>query len=152
MVQAARRLRSAFGGTQPAALSTILIVDDDPGTRFVLRLILERASYRIVEAAHGGEALDLIGAADPAPDIVMTDLMMPVMNGFELVRRLRLERRTAEIPIVIVSSNPDAAQDLHASGLVCAVVGKPFDATELVERLRAVASNGLTGVARGRRS
>jgi len=114
-------------------LSTILIVDDDPSTRFVLRLILEREGYKIVEAGNGAAALDMI-RPDPLPDIVMTDLMMPVMTGVELVRRLRSEPRTAKIRIVVVSGNPEAAHGLE----VDAIVTKPFNAVKLADRIRTI--------------
>jgi len=116
-------------------LTTILIVDDDPSTRFVLRLILEREGYKILEAGNGAAALDML-RPDPLPDIVMTDLMMPVMTGVELVRRLRSEPRTSKVHIVVVSSNPEAAQSLE----VDAIVTKPFTAAKLADRIRTVAA------------
>jgi two-component system chemotaxis response regulator CheY len=117
-------------------LSSILIVDDDPSTRFVLRLVLEREGYKVMEAGNGAAALEMI-RPDPLPDIVMTDLMMPVMTGIELIRRLRSEPRTATLRIVVVSSNPDAAQTLE----VDAIVTKPFTAAKLADRIRSVANN-----------
>jgi len=125
-------------------LSKILIVDDDPSTRFVLRLILEREGYAVVEAGNGQAALDLI-APDPLPDIVMTDLMMPVMTGVELIRRLRSDPRTAGIRIVVVSSNADAAASLQSRGQVNAIVSKPFAAGKLADGIRAVLSNPMGG-------
>jgi CheY-like chemotaxis protein len=127
-----------------AGVSTILIVDDDPSTRFVLRLILEREGYQVFEAGNGAAALDMIRPG-PLPDIVMTDLMMPVMTGMELIRRLRSEPRTAAIPIVVVSSNADAAQNLQASGDVDAIVSKPFTASKLADRIRAMAMDPTKG-------
>jgi CheY-like chemotaxis protein len=123
-----------------ALLSTILIVDDDPSTRFVVRLILEREGYKVVEAGNGAAALDMI-RPDPLPDIVMTDLMMPVMTGVELIRRLRSEPRTATMRIIVVSSNPEAALSLE----VDAIVTKPFTAAKLADRIRAVANNPIGG-------
>ena len=114
---------------------TILVVDDDPSIRFLLREILERESYTILEAGNGQLALDAIGSG-ALPDIVMTDLMMPVMSGAELIVRLRSEARTATIPIVVVSSNPEAIKNLA----VDAIVTKPFGAANLADRVRAVAS------------
>jgi CheY-like chemotaxis protein len=127
-----------------ASLSRILIVDDDPSTRFVLRMILEREGYTIVEAGNGAAALDLI-RPDPLPDIVMTDLMMPVMTGMQLIQRLRSEPRTASIPIVVVSSNPEAALKLQASGHVNAIVTKPFTASKLADRIRDIVNGPTTG-------
>jgi CheY-like chemotaxis protein len=124
-------------------LKKILIVDDDPSTRFVLRLILERAGYAVVEAGNGQTALDLT-TPDPPPDIVLTDLMMPVMTGVELIRRLRLDPRTAGIRIVVVSSNADAAASLLSRGQVNAIVSKPFTASKLADGIRAVLGSPMS--------
>jgi CheY-like chemotaxis protein len=121
------------------SLTRILIVDDDPSTRFVLRLILERAGHEVLEASDGVKALEIL-SSDPLPDIVTSDLMMPMMSGFELVHRLRSEARTLAVPIVVVTSNPDAALSLASAGLVNAIVSKPFTAAAFAERIREVAS------------
>jgi CheY-like chemotaxis protein len=123
-------------------LIKILIVDDDPSTRFVARLILERENFEIVEAAHGEAALEVVGS-DPLPDVVMTDLMMPIMGGLELIRRLRADPRTAAIPIVVVSSNPDAAGSLRSSGLVASIMAKPYSASELADAIRIAATKPM---------
>lgn len=115
---------------------TILIVDDDPAIRFLLRTILENEGYIILEAGNGEAALAAIGS-EALPDIVMTDLMMPLMTGAELIVRLRSEARTAKIPIVVVSSNPEAVKNLG----VDAVVTKPFTAANLADRIRVVAGH-----------
>lgn len=120
-----------------AALSTALVVDDDSETRSLVRLILETEGYAVVEAAHGEEALGLIGP-DPVPDVIVTDLAMPNLNGVALIKRLESEPRTATIPIVVVSAS-DEARALQTSGRVDAVVRKPFDATALVQCIRGLA-------------
>ena len=119
------------GPTSTGTDSTrILIVDDDPSTRFVLRLVLEREGYFVLEASDGGKALEML-ETDPLPDVVAADLMMPIVSGFELVERLRSQPRTVAIPIVVVTSNPDAARRLSSSGMVDAIVSKPFTASDL---------------------
>jgi CheY-like chemotaxis protein len=118
-------------------LSTILVVDDDPGTRSLLRLIFETAGHVVVEAPHGKAALELI-RPNSLPDVVVTDLMMPVLSGAQLIEQLRLEQRTATIPVVVVSASSDAARTLEASGLVQAVVRKPFDVYALVDCIENV--------------
>ena len=123
-------------------MSTILVVDDDAPTRVMLRMVLEGAGHEVVEAAHGAAALDII-SPDLLPDIVMTDLTMPILNGKELIERLRSAPRTASIPIVVVSGNYDSARALQASGLVEAVINKPFGAADLTECIRAVARTGM---------
>jgi CheY-like chemotaxis protein len=119
-------------------MSTVLVVDDDSSIRMVLRMILEKDGYEVVEAEHGEAALAHLPAL--LPDIVVTDLTMPVLNGEGLIERLRSAPRTASIPIVVVSGNPGAARALHESGVVAAVVLKPFDAAELMQCIRAIAT------------
>ena len=120
-------------------MSVILVVEDDPATRLVLKVILERAGHEVVQAAHGAAALDLIGP-QLLPDVVMTDLAMPILRGEELIQRLRSGAPTAAIKIVVVSGDGVAASTLKASGLVDAVVSKPFDAVTLTQCVHAVAS------------
>jgi CheY-like chemotaxis protein len=113
-------------------VTKILVVEDDPSLRGMLRLIFELAGYEVVEAGDGEAALDLMRGPQP-PDIVTTDLMMPVMNGNEFIRRLRSETRTASIPIVVVSANAAAAEGVQASERGAnALVGKPFVPDTLV--------------------
>jgi CheY-like chemotaxis protein len=105
----------------------ILVVDDAPVMRDVLRLILEAGGYEVLEARHGGDAL--VQMRRVLPDLVITDLMMPVMTGQQLVRRLRADARTAAIPILILSANPNAALMAETAD---AVVGKPFQRGRLI--------------------
>jgi CheY-like chemotaxis protein len=120
----------------------VLVVDDDPSTRSLIRLLLEIDGHAVVEAAHGEEALSIIGT-DTLPDVVVTDLMMPVLNGLKLIERLQAEPLTAAIPIVVVSSNPKAALALKTSGAVTAVVMKPFIASAFAECIRAIANGPM---------
>ena len=87
--------------------------------------MFEKAGYEVAEAGHGQAALDLLAGPD-LPDIVTTDLMMPVMGGNEFIRRLRTEPRTALIPIVVISANAGAAEGLRAAEGADAVITKPF--------------------------
>lgn len=124
--------REQCGGT----LSTALVVDDDTEARSLVRLILETEGYAVVEAAHGEEALGLIGPY-PVPDVIVTDLAMPILNGVALIERLESEPRTATIPIVVVSAS-DEARALQTSGRVDAVLTKPFDAAALTQCVRGL--------------
>lgn len=116
----------------------ILVVDDDADVRFILREILEAAGHEVVEAAHGAAALDLI-SPHRLPDLVLTDLAMPILGGEELIGRLRSAPATAAIPIVVLSGNAVAAWTLKASGLVEGVVSKPFAAAAVTQTIHAVA-------------
>ena len=111
----------------------ILVVDDTGFIRDLLRLILEDSGYEVYEAHHGGEAIAQM--RDLLPDLVITDLMMPVISGPQLVHHLRSDRRTASVPILVLSSNPDAAQVARSAD---AVVGKPFDRASLVATVNSL--------------
>ncbi len=103
---------------------TVMVVDDEPDIRYLLRITLEQAGYGVVEAAHGEAALELVRRS--LPQLVLTDRMMPRMSGGELIERLRAEESTKEIPIVIISAT------LGEQAGADAVVGKPFDPGELI--------------------
>jgi CheY-like chemotaxis protein len=113
----------------------ILVVDDESNMRFLFRMILEQAGYDVVEAAHGAAAL--VRAKESPPALVVTDLMMPVMNGHELIARLRADPETAAIPIIVVSANTSAM-----AAAVDAVLGKPFYPAALVAAARSLARSG----------
>ena len=118
-------------------VSVILVVDDDSATRLLVRSILEIAGHEVIEAPHGSAALSLI-SPQRLPDVVVTDLTMPILDGKELIAQLRSGPVTAAIPIVVVSGNLVEAWTLKATGLVEAVVSKPFDAANLAQCIRAV--------------
>jgi len=133
-------------------VSVVLVVDDDSATRFMVRSILETAGHEVIEAPHGSAALHLI-SPQALPDLVVTDLSMPILDGKELIAQLRSAAATARIPIVVVSGNTNEAWTLKASGLVEAIVPKPFDAAKLAQCIDAVAlrpkqtaTRGLTAV------
>jgi CheY-like chemotaxis protein len=100
-------------------VSRILVVDDEPDQRFLLRRILQRAGHEVSEANDGAAALRAV--EESAPDLVVTDVMMPVMNGVELIRCLRRDPATAHIPILAASG------DTHLAGAADAVVLKPYE-------------------------
>ena len=102
-------------------LASILIVDDEPNIRFLLRMILEVAGHQVAEAPNGLEAIEQIERRQF--DLVATDFMMPRMNGGELISRLRRDPATAGIPIILVSSSPGSERRTSAD----AFFRKPFD-------------------------
>jgi DNA-binding response OmpR family regulator len=84
----------------------ILYVDDEPQIRKLLSTYLTRQGYEVVTANDGYEGLKAVRASAPA--LVITDVMMPNMNGFEMTRRLRADHRTARIPVLMLSARKDA--------------------------------------------
>jgi CheY-like chemotaxis protein len=119
-------------------LSTILVVDDDESSRLVLRSVLEPSGHLVIEAADGQAALDMISSLI-TPDIVVTDLSMPILSGETLISRLRAEPRTNAIPIVIVSGNLQEALALRMSGHADAFVSKPIDFGVLTQCISSLA-------------
>jgi CheY-like chemotaxis protein len=105
-------------------VSRILVVDDEPDLRFLLRRVFERAGHEVIEATDGAAALALV--YESPPDLVVTDIMMPVMDGAELIGRLRSDPATAGIPILSVSG------DGHLANGADAIAPKPYDWKKLI--------------------
>jgi CheY-like chemotaxis protein len=121
---------------------TVLLVDDDRDTRALYGLILESFGYNVVPAANGSQALELAGKG--RPDIVVTDLAMPVMDGVELCQRLRAEPSTSEVPILAVSGQAWNGTDRRAREAGCdEVLLKPCLPDRLLDAVRR-----LLGMAR----
>ena len=117
--------------------STILIVDDHAANRETLVELLHNHEYRLVEAANGLDALLL--AAQWLPDLILLDVMMPEMDGFEVCRRLRADPQLAEVPVIMVTALDD--RQSRIMGIGCGAddfVSKPFDAAELRTRVRTI--------------
>ncbi len=113
----------------------ILIVDDDPAITTLLKMSFELEGHLVMTAASGAEALELARRIHPAAMVV--DVMMPEMDGLELIRRLRSNDATADIPIVCCSAR-SLAGDVEA-GLAAGAddyVTKPCDPFELVDRVQ----------------
>ncbi len=120
-----------------AAKSTILIVDDEPLGRDTLEALLVREGYDLAFAASGVEALAQVGALKP--DLILLDVMMPDMDGFEVCRCLRADPNLAEIPVVMVTALDD--QDSRLRGIEAGAddfITKPFDRLELRARVRTI--------------
>jgi DNA-binding response OmpR family regulator len=125
----------------------ILIADDDDGLRHLLRLILCREGFEVIEAVDGTEAL--ARAYDSNPSLVLLDVMMPGVDGFDVCRELRSDQRTHCLPIVFVSAIDDIKQrneTLMLGADDC--IKKPIGPRELVNRVRGVMErHGLAPVA-----
>lgn len=112
----------------------ILVVDDDPGIRQILSIVLSMRGGQVSEASSGKEALTMLHK-DP-PTVVITDLDMPEMNGRQLLESIRAEAAFAHIPVIAVSGDSSTRRAAHASGIqFTAVVPKPFNARTLVDDL-----------------
>ncbi len=117
--------------------STILIVDDQLSAREVLRGLLTGQDYYLAFASNGREAL--AKAAELRPDLILLDVMMPDMDGFEVCRRLRAHRPLAEVPVIMVTALDD--HDSLVQGIEAGAddfISKPFDQVELQARVRTI--------------
>ncbi|MEJ2691610.1 MAG: response regulator [Candidatus Thiodiazotropha sp.] len=117
----------------------ILIVDDNPLSRKLLNEMLRAEGFSVLVAASGGEALETI--AKQRPDIVLLDVMMPEMDGFEVVRRLKANEATRSTPIIMVTAlDDDGARKRLANAGVDSMLTKPIDRWELHSLLTRVLS------------
>ena len=106
----------------------VLIVEDDDGIRDLVDLVLSSAGYEILTATDGAAALQVVGTTHP--DLVLLDMRMPVMDGWEFARRYRAGPEP-HAPIVVMTAARDAAEraaEIDANGYL----GKPFDVAELL--------------------
>ncbi|MEX2211167.1 MAG: response regulator [Gaiellaceae bacterium] len=123
--------RSGPGG-RSAEGPLVLIVDDDPGLRGFVRASLELAGYSVREAGSADEGLSAID--EEPPDLILLDVMMPKVDGWEMLRRLQEKHGVGSIPVLMFSGKVDAetageAAKRGAQGFV----GKPFDPQQLIE-------------------
>ena len=115
----------------------VLVADDDAEVAGLVAISLHRAGFNVVTAANGEEALER--AIEHEPDACVLDIMMPNMNGYEVVHRLKEERVTANIPVVLLSARAGALdRDFGLRIGADAYIRKPFPPKELGETVRAL--------------
>jgi CheY-like chemotaxis protein len=121
--------------SQPNAASRrILVVDDEPTVRRFATRVLVEAGYHVEEAADGAAALDRVQAGTMPPDAVVSDIVMPRVNGVELLRALTTTH--PGLPIILMSGY--GTEQLQGMGIAapCAILSKPFSADRLLEEVR----------------
>jgi DNA-binding response OmpR family regulator len=132
--------------SQPQESTTVLVIDDEAPIRLLCRVNLEAEGMRVLEAADGPSGLD--AARGDLPDVILLDVMMPGLNGWQVAEELLEDERTKGIPIVFLTARAelrDRARGLDAGGVD--YVTKPFNPIELASLVRDV----LDRVARGER-
>jgi len=118
----------------------VLVVDDYPDAREMYGEYLEYCGFEVVQASNGMEALQ--AALDAAPDIILMDLSLPVMDGWEATRRLKADKRTASIPVVALTGHALAGISEGAKKAGCdAFVTKPCLPEDLVKEIQKVLDN-----------
>ncbi len=116
----------------PTSSGTVLVVDDDPDIRDALCELLEDEGYRAVSAANGQEALTYLKSSD-LPCVILLDLMMPIMDGWEFRRRQKCDPELANVPVVVVT----AAGQYGTSSIDAArILPKPLRLEHVLDALK----------------
>ncbi len=117
-------------------MATVLLVEDEPDLLLALSVRLRAAGCTCQTAGSGAEALERLQSF--RPDIIVADLLMPEMNGYELLRRLKADPKTADIPVIVLTAVPEAGRAPRAHELCSAarIVQKLYDAEALIAILR----------------
>lgn len=118
-------------------MSKVLIVDDEWMTLNLLRMMLERAGFEVIEAGNGLDALKRVD--ELLPDVIVLDVMMPELDGYEVCRRLRARPDTADLPILMLSAKtqPEAAEEGMRAGAT-RYLPKPITFEDLARNVREV--------------
>jgi two-component system response regulator RpaA len=122
-----------------AAGPTILVCDDEPSLRELVRAVLG-PGYLYAEAADGKAALAL--ARDVEPDLVVLDLMLPIMSGIAVLEELRRDERLAEVPVIVITAWSHAEANAWTAG-ADRFVSKPFDPDELTAAVEELLDRGV---------
>ncbi|HZX79399.1 MAG TPA: response regulator [Lysobacter sp.] len=123
----------------------ILLVEDEPGIRESLELLLELEGFGVVSAANPVQALERLESIDC--DLIITDQMMPRMDGLTFLRHVRAQPRLARTPAIMISAVPRPPDAL--APLADAFIGKPFEAMRLVDTIRRLLAARARSDARG---
>ncbi len=122
----------------------VLVVDDDPDVRSLYQLALSLEGLQVIEAESGQEALSKARAVDP--DLIILDIMMPEMDGYEVCRRLRADPRTARVPVLMCSSK--GTSDDRKNGMLVGAddfVTKSAGPRVLLDRIYSLLSDSVPG-------
>jgi CheY-like chemotaxis protein len=120
-------------------LATVLICDDEPPLRELIRISLD-GPYRFVEAHDGEQSLEV--ARRERPDVVILDMMMPRLNGLEVLEELRSEEDLASIPIIVLTAQPATREDALRAGADVVMV-KPFEPEQIATAVEEVLADKI---------
>jgi CheY-like chemotaxis protein len=123
-------------------MTTILVVDDEPLIAMALEAVLEDAGYQVATAANGQQGLEQLTKM-PCPELVLLDMMMPVMNGPAMLAAMAADQNLSGIPVIVLSSLPEEAVRARAKG-AAAILRKPYTVDEILNVITRV-----LGLARG---
>lgn len=123
----------------------VLVVDDEIHIVHVVAIKLRNNGYEVISAENGVQALEFVQAEKP--DIVVTDFQMPIMNGLELIEKLRQDKATEFLPVILLTARGFAVTDEQRQQLqVSAVLSKPFSPKELLRSIEDILYQKVTMV------
>lgn len=124
--------------------STIVCIEDEPGVIELIRLILERRGLKVVGAGSGAKGLEVVRQVKPA--LVLLDLMMPGMDGWEVYRRMKADAMMKTIPVIIVTAKAEGIDEVLAKHIakVDDYIKKPFSLQELLQAIERVLNRKTT--------
>ena len=140
---AQRRRPAGEPGSPPGGerLGRVLVVEDEPDVAELIRFNLHKEGYEVTVLGNGGDAIR--HAREGQPDVVLLDIMVPQLNGWEVCRRLKQDPDTRRIPVIMVTGRVDEGDKVLGFELGADdYVTKPFSPRELVARVRAVTRRG----------
>jgi CheY-like chemotaxis protein len=126
----------------PATAPVVLIAEDHEDSRDALRTLLDALGYRVIVATNGAEAVETARAN--RPDLILMDMMMPVVDGFQATRTLRGDEAFREVPIIAITAMEGAREAVIAAGCNDLAV-KPLDIRVFLERLKVWLAAGGAG-------
>ena len=118
-------------------MARVLVIDDEPDVRWLIRMSLERAGHEVLDAEDGLRGVAI--AMKQHPDVIVLDLMMPVMDGYGVLAELAKDPRTADVPVLVLSARaiPEEAERATQAG-ARRFLEKPFDPDDLADELAEV--------------
>jgi DNA-binding response OmpR family regulator len=116
---------------------TVLIVDDDPDIRLFIQFNLRKAGFEILQAANGAKALAVIG--ERKPDLIITDVMMPVLDGYGLIEAVRKDAGFSRIPILMLTGRDDE-KAVEGTAQPDGYMKKPVASAEIIQQVQELLS------------
>jgi CheY-like chemotaxis protein len=117
----------------------VLVIDDDEDLHTLYSLYLQGESFKILQAYNGLQGLEMV--EKEKPDLIVLDMIMPVLDGEEFFIKLRLEKKITDIPVIIASVNEKIPEKLFELGNIYAVLKKPFTIETLVGKIKEALAN-----------
>src|SRR5438445_5579670 len=121
---------------------TVLVVDDDPVIVKLLQVNFEMEGYQVLTAADGQEGLER--AQHDRPDVIILDVMMPKLDGLEVAKALKLDAKTQDIPVILLSAKAQVSDIQAGQELADDYITKPFDPLELLDRVATLVASSKT--------